>query len=291
MYDQLAELMDDVHMYSNYFAVNCINPNHNDSRPSMFVYEDADKPEGDGRFYCSGCGWSGSHKYLWSLLNGRTSKSLPSMRKEQKFLPRWAKWQDSYGSLENLVQSAHSNLMSMPVFQSYFKSRKIMEMVEPLKLGYKDGWALFPILDHAGKIIDVVCRSTVKLGNSKYVIHPDNERESPYLYVPNWKRIDSESLVYIVYGIIDAIALEMAGLPVVTGSAGKSLSYKRLINLGKKFVIIPDRNEELDARNLARDLGKFTKVLRLPYNDDEKDPDDVRRKRGIETLTNLIKGA
>jgi hypothetical protein len=98
-------------------------------------------------------------------------------------------------------------------------------------------------------------------------------------------------LVYIVYGLIDALALEMCGLPVITGSTGKSLSEKRLIQLNKRYLIVPDRGEEDAARKLAKSLGNFTHIIRLPWSelgDDVKDTDDVRMKFGLEYLNNLL---
>jgi len=289
LYDSLFEELGGDN-YTSYFYTHCIQGSHADSKPSMCVWEDEDKKEGQGRFRCLSCGWNGSHDYLWKFIHGKSFiPSKQSMRKEVKFLPNWSKWQRDYGSIEALVESANHNLLTMPIFQSYFNKRQLMDVVKPLKLGYKDTWALFPIFEPQGKIVDVLCRNTLKIGTAKYVIHPNNQ-DTPYLYVPNWKRVDSESTVYIVYGIVDAIALEMCGLPVITGSTGKSLSNKRLINLNKKWIIIPDRDEELAARTLAMELGNFTKILRLDFEENEKDPDDVRMKRGIKTLTRLIRG-
>jgi DNA primase len=160
-----------------------------------------------------------------------------------------------------------------------------MPVYELCKLGYMDEWLFLPIFDPQGKVIDVIVRDTK--GRSKYVIHPNNE-ETPLLYVPNWKRVMESKLVYIVYGLIDALALEMSGLPAISGSTGKSLSEKRLIQLNKKWVIIPDKNEDGAARNLAKSLGNFTRIIRLPYEDDVKDPDGIRMKYGLEHLKTLI---
>lgn len=287
IYTDLCDALEG-HLYDGYFYCVCPHPDHSDSRPSMSVWEDADKPEGLGRFKCSACGYRGTHNQLWKLIKGGSEVRLPSLRKEQKFLPRWAEWQKYFGNVENLAEFAHQNVKAHSGYDWYFKKRKVMELYEPCMLGMKDSWAMFPIFDPAGKVIDILCRNTQKFGDSKYVVHPDNQRESPYLYVPNWKRVTQSQLVYIVYGIIDALALELSGLPVITGSTGKALSNKRLIQLNKKWCIIPDRHEEGAARELANSLGRFTKVLRLPFNEDEKDPDDVRMKRGNETLRNLI---
>lgn len=283
IYDDILERLDNYTQYSNYVATNCIF--HDDQNPSLFIYEDLDKPEGQGRFYCSGCQKSGTHSYLWKVLSGNSAK-IPSVRKFQKFLPNWEKWERLYGDVESLVRSANQGVHNFPDTHSwYFKKRQLMPLVDKCLLGYKDEWAFFPIMDMSRKIIDVIVRDSK--GRSKYIIH-HNEEETPLLYVPNWKRVIESKLVYIVYGIVDALALELCELPVITGSTGKSLSNKRLIQLNKKYVIIPDKNEHLAARNLASSLGNFTKVIRLPYEEDTKDPDDIRIKYGVDYLKRLI---
>lgn len=286
IYENIQERVE-VTLYSNYLSTHCVFHDYISKSPSLFVYEDADKPEGYGRFYCSSCGKSGTHKYLWTKLTGVTP-NLPSSRKEQKFLPNWKGWNKQFGSIEELVRFANENVTRHPGFDFYFKKRNLLGIYEQCMLGYKDEWILFPIFDPQGKIIDVICRDSK--GRSKYIIHPDDTRESPYLYVPNWKRVMSANLVYIVYGIVDALALELCELPVITGSTGKSLSYKRLIQLNKKYVIIPDKDEEDAARKLATELGNFTRIIRLPFEEDEKDPDDIRMKRGLDVLKKLITG-
>ena len=285
-YEKIQELVEFT-PYSNYISINCPLPNHPDAKPSCFVYEDADKVDGKGRFYCTGCGRGGTHEYLLHILtgSGRFTSTI-STRKEDKFLPDWKKWQQRYGSLENVVQHAHENVTSQMRGDWYFKKRDLMDVYEPCKLGYLDEWAIFPIFSMDGRIIDAVCRDSK--GRSKYIIHPDNDRETPNLYVPSWKLVTQSQLVYIVYGIVDALALELCGLPVITGSTGKSLSDRLLANLGKRFVIIPDKGEQDAARKLAISLGNFTHILELPYSDDEKDPDDIRMRRSRNALKELI---
>lgn len=162
-----------------------------------------------------------------------------------------------------------------------------MSMYEKCQLGYIEDWLIIPILDPQGKVLDVIARDSK--GRSKYIIH-SNDEDTPLLYVPSWKRVMESKTVFIVYGLIDAIALEMCGLPCITGSTGKSLSNKRLIQLNKKYVIIPDKNEDDAARNLAKSLGNFTRILRLPWSelDGAKDCDDIRMKFGIDKLKDIL---
>ena len=277
LYEDIIERLENVSVYDGYIYSSCPSPEHADNSPSFCVWEDEDKPEGSGRFRCSGCDFKGSHAYLWKFLTGNNAKISVSTKHKQKFLPNWKRWEERFGTIEELVQHAHENVTRFPNYDWYLKRRDLMPVYKQCKLGYMDEWLFFPIFDPQGKIVDVIVRDTK--GRSKYIIH-SNDEETPLLFVPNWRRVMESKLVYIVYGLIDALALEMCQLPVITGSTGKSLSEKRLIQLNKKWVIIPDKNEDDSARKLAKSLGNFTRIIRLPYEDDTKDCDDIRMKYG-----------
>jgi hypothetical protein len=154
-------------------------------------------------------------------------------------------------------------------------------------LGFIDGWITFPVFDSRNSLCDIVVRSTSSHSNTRYVVHPCVVGTRP-LYVPSWKRVNESPLVYVVYGLIDSISLHLAGLPVVTGITGKSLNADLLRPLGKRFVIIPDKGEEQEARLLANKLGWRCTVKQLKYEDGCKDPDDVRKTFGNEYLLNAI---
>ena len=112
--------------------------------------------------------------------------------------------------------------------------------------------------------------------------------KAPLLYVPNWGRVVASETVYVVYGIIDAISLELIGLPVVTGITGKSLSAETLKPLGKQFIIVPDEYEDMEAHLLANSLGWKARVKRLVYPEGVKDPDGIRTHFGNDFLLGAL---
>jgi hypothetical protein len=277
LYDQLQEKLNG-HLYSGYFSACCPFPHNGrlEEHPSMFVYE-------DGKFFCSSCRKSGTHSYLNKYLGGRDV----FVRKAQNIvLPQWRKWEEQYGDLDGIAKHAHLSLKHYPQWQFYFKQRKIEQFIEQGYFGYISGWALFPVFDQEHKIQNIVVRST-KQNGTRYAIKPLEEKK-PLLYVPNWKRVWESDAVYVVYGIIDSISLELIGLPVVTGITGKSLSAELLKPLGKRFVIVPDEYEEKEARLLANSLGWRCKVKQILYPEGTKDCDDVRRKFGNEYLLGAL---
>jgi hypothetical protein len=149
-----------------------------------------------------------------------------------------------------------------------------------------DGWALFPVKDSQGKIQNIVVRHT-KNPNTRYAIRR-LEGNPPMLYAPNWDRVQQSEYVYVPYGIVDSWAFESLSLASVTGITGKSLSAELLKPLGKRFIIVPDDNEEKDAHILANKLGWRAKVKSIRYPDGVKDPDGIRRVLGNTTLLQMI---
>lgn len=278
LYDLLLERLEGI-PYNGYFMADCPFHDWQSHTQSLMVHEDAYK--------CLSCGAYGNLKKLLD----KTSRGIFRPQREKRasnILPRWSKWERNYGDLDGIVEHAHLSLKRFPQFQAYFKKRKIDQFIEQGKFGYLDGWALFPVFAKDGKIIDIVVRATVGKGLTRYVLHPDTNRQSPYLYVPNWYRVNSLEFVYVVFGIVDAWAMEDLGLACVTGTSGKSLNYELLKDLDKQFVIVPDKHEEKEAYNLANKLGWRGDVRLISYPSDAKDPDSVRTKYGNEALIRLI---
>src|SRR5688572_23834360 len=218
LFDTLLERMEG-RKYNDYFSAFCPFDTH--KSPALLVYEDG--------FVCLSCGKKGSLKYL----NTFTGSHFIPQRNDtvSRVLPRWRNWEQRYGDLEGIVDAAHRTLKKYPKFQTYFKERKIYEYVDEGTLGYLDGWNCFPVYSADGNLVDVVVRST-KNTSIRYVVSP-NDSGVRHLYIPSHKKVQESKVVYVVYGIIDAISLHLAGLPSVTGVTGKSLKAEQLLPLGK----------------------------------------------------------
>ncbi|MEK7178432.1 MAG: hypothetical protein AAB721_02125 [Patescibacteria group bacterium] len=97
-----------------------------------------------------------------------------------------------------------------------------------------------------------------------------------------WKESDE---IYVVYGIIDAISMVVAGLAACSPTAGKaSFDSSWLDEENKSVVIIPDRHESRDAYNLAAKLDWRGHVYIPEYEENEKDLNDILVQRGPEEL-------
>lgn len=265
--------MNNVHVYGNYFMASC--PWHGrDEHPSLMVHDDG--------FRCQTCNKFGSLDYLARYIKlGGWGYKVKAAQSKSVVLPTWRRWEQDYGDLLGIARAAH---LSMKRYNQswYFKKRKIDQFIETGYFGYLDGWCTFPVFDANHKVVDIVVRNS---RTKQYAVSPSKEHP---IYVPSWVRVNENETIYVVYGIVDAWALYACGLPVVTGTSGKSLSASQLKPLDKRFIIVPDRYEEADAYKLAGELGWRAEVLRLAYPDDCKDPDDIRMTQGIDILVSML---
>lgn len=275
LYDSLLKRMDG-HPYNGYFMSVC--PFHDDHSPSLLVHENG--------YCCKACGARGSLNRLERKI-GQGFRSF-RLRDTVSFLPRWKSWEREYGDLEGVVDFAHNNLLKNAKYKKYYENRKCDGFIEEGRLGFISPWAVVPVFDRSGDVVDVVVRSTSERTGNRYVIAPSGNDESRPLYVPNWKRVMSSDVVYVTLGIFDAISFELCGLPAVTGITGKSVPIELLLSLQKRFIIVPDRHEESDAHRIANSLGWRCRVKELQFPEGTKDPDDIRRIYGNSFLKEMI---
>lgn len=274
LYDSLLERMEG-HPYSHYFSTFCPFDSH--KTPALLVFD-------DGLAKCLSCEKVWTHQQLDRKIG---SHFMPHhIDTVSVVLPQWRRWEQKYGDLNGIAQAAHRNLVRNPNYQTYLRRRKIYEYVEDGCLGYLDGWITFPVMDVQLSIIDIVVRSIQRDTDVRYVVHPGGDIRP--LYVPSWGKVTKSETVYVVYGIIDAISLHLAGLPVVTGVTGKSLSPDLLKPLRKRFLIVPDAGEELAATRLANSLGWRARVKKISWPEGTKDCDDIRRTFGNDSLIQAL---
>ncbi len=272
LYENLLERMNGKE-YSNYFMASCLWHGA-DTHPSMMVFEDG--------YYCKTCNKRGSLEFLEKSLGKHFRPSRNDTA--SNILPRWRSWGDS---LQDIADKAHANLLRYPQFQGYFRRRKVERFISTGSLGYRDGWAVIPIFDSSHRIVEIVVRAISGKGSTRYVVSPSKSLQRP-LFCPNWTKLTLTDRVYVVYGIFDAISLEMIGLPVITGITGKSINPESLQSLGKKFTIIPDYHESEDAHKLANQLGWRAKVQELNYPDGTKDCSGILENYGNDYLREMI---
>lgn len=261
----------------NHYFYGCC-PFHSDNSPSFILYPDY--------FICksASCGRKGKIEYLEQELSSGILIRSSNSHKSQ-ILPRWKKWEERYGDMEGIANAAHKNVLGGNWM--YFKRRKIDQFIKQGKFGLLDQWALFPVLNAKGQVIDIVVRA-IRQPNVKYIIRPYSESEMRPLYIPNWERVNKANYILVVYGIITAWACEAIGEPCVTGITGKSLNPDALKPFQKKIIVIPDYNEEKDGAKLVSQLGWRGRVMFMDWPDGCEDLDDIRVKYSNDILKQMI---
>ena len=267
-------------VYSNYVTLVC--PYHDDTKPSLLAYN-------DGWFTCLACETSGSLERLQKKLEGGESSTQYLNYSPQAFRP--AIRGSSLNDYEIFTETAHDVLERYPEMGWYMKLRGVDSRILPNRIGWNDGWYTFPIYDRQLTFKCFVMRADPHVQyrtDLRYWIPPN---QSINMFAPDWRLLETEKRIYVVFGIIDALALSALRYPVVTTSGGKSsFQAEWLRDYRKQIIIVPDKGEIFDGFKLTQEIGYRAKVARLPYPDEFKDPADfLQHGKGYELQCMLEK--
>jgi len=261
--DRLYERLDNCQHYGHYLACVCIF--HDDSRPSMMIYEDT--------YHCLSCGKFGKTSDLLASLNNNTVLLRPQTK--PNFRNPWSKWTKN-SNLVSILKSSWKILKNEPYLGKYLNHRGIdSSTCTKLGIGYKEDWYTIPIRSKDNKIVGAVARANAVTNPaiSKYM--------SPYgqstdlLYVPSWQFNEQYPYMYLTFGILDAVILFILGKPSASTTGGKHIDPSALDSIRKPIKIIPDQGEEQDANLLASKLGWRGQVIHLDYPYTTKDVNDL----------------
>lgn len=273
--EDVADYLEDYHQYQGYGMAKCVE--HDDHNPSMRV--------GEWGYKCMSCGAHGGLLKLYELVSGKVV-----IREKRQWNPSaliWDKWKDRFGSIPQIAKVAHKNLLENPDLGNYLQVRKIDSQIKKLYLGYLDGYYLFPIRNEYDEIEGIVARAspTIQTKTIRYSVSKDCPVK---LYVPNWREVLKSPDIYIPFGTIDAVTLQMCGYPSLTGISGQELNAKNLERFRKRLWLICDRGEEKKALELQTQAGYRMNCLFLEWPEGSKDVSDVYMKYGKQLLEVLI---
>ena len=274
LYEDFLTLLPQATEHGRYLTGLC--PFHPDSSPSLLVFK-------DGWFRCLGCARQGTWKTLWNKLKGQPLQ----VRTERQ--TQWSSPSLDGMDLEDVCYQAHDDLLEFPSFGWYLEMRGLSDSIEPCELGYWNGWYTIPVRDDEGKFQTAVFRAAPHVqeatGMRYWCPH------APFMYVPNWPRFHKNSSLFIVYGMLDAVALFQLGYSVATTTAGQlTFDPTWLEEYRNKIIVLPDKGEERAAMQLCAHLGWRGKVRRLNYPDGIKDPSGfLEANRGVELTTQMEK--
>jgi hypothetical protein len=157
-----------------------------------------------------------------------------------------------------------------------------------LGIGLLENWVTFPIRKRGtNKIIGAIARAGD--GNSspaKYVIPPGQDQN--FLYVPSWKRIEKKKVVYLTFGIIDAVSLYLMGVASISTTCGMRMDVSYLDQIRKRIIFIPDKGEEDKAQKFASKLGWRGGVMRCNYPEGIKDVNEIFVSKYKDNLLSVL---
>ena len=256
----------------------CTCPFHQDDTPSLGVYETPER-----HYHCFGCKAHGSWRELWEVLGSPGTVVLaPPDRSDSWFdRPRWG----NGTPLAQYAERSHLALVSQPHLHWYIQDRGIEDAIEPASLGWDTGWLTVPVTDEGGEVVGIVGRAYPHISHKINMRYDLPRGQPPLMYVPDWEVWNGAGTHYIVFGVIDAISMAIAGLAACSPTAGKaSFDPRWLDTTDTPVVILSDRHEDRDAFDLAARLDWRGRVCLLKYEEGEKDVNDVLVRRGPEGL-------
>lgn len=273
LYETLSEKLERVSFHGEYFS--CLCPFHDDSSPSMLVYQDG--------FSCKGCGKSGSLKFLSSKVSNTVM--VYTVSKKKGVHAPWRKWHDEFDNWEHMAVKAWENAKTFPSLMSSVLKRLSPEVIVKGKIGWLADFNTFPVFSWDGKFADLVVRHKT---SKVYEIRPHEKDEPVHLYSADWSVVCASPVVYVPFGIFDMWTLHLLGLPTLTGISGKAFDASMFDGFRKKIIAVPDFGELDAALKLKSELGWRGSVKNLNYPEDCKDPNDVFVKHGPNLLRDLI---
>jgi hypothetical protein len=257
-----------------YWSAHCLWPDLHergaDRSASLLIYR-------DGFFICKSCGAQGGFDKLYRRMcevGGRAVDHQKLSEAGTRLLPQLPT--DPSG-VDRFCAEAHERLMQFPSLGWYLDQRKVESQIEPARLGWWDGWITLPVLDAAGGVKGVVLRATPVVQHQTGLRFTMPAGQTAMLYCPDWRRLDSEPCIFVVYGMLDALTLAKYRYAVVTTTAGKdSFKPEWLDRFRKPIYFLADKGEDnaTNKRPLTYGMGWRGHGLHLDWPDGIKDPND-----------------
>jgi hypothetical protein len=255
-----------VRAFRSYITAVC--PFHDASGVSLFIYQ-------DGFFICRSCGAQGNWRKLWhkyaevGFLKPDPAKTAagPGLR-----LPT------ERSAQAELCRQAHERLVESPTLGHYLEKRGLdsLALIRQARLGWWRQWITLPVMNAQGLQVGMVMRATDQAKGALRFLTPLGQPALPY--TPNWRRLATASVIFVVFGMLDTLTFELLGYPVLTTTAGKDSFDPAWLEAYRKPVYFLEDAGETDSatkRTLHYGLGWRYHHLSFEYPRGSKDPNDL----------------
>jgi len=258
-----------------------ICPFHEDRTPSLAVYADQ-------HYYCFGCQAHGPLRDLLAAAESPSHVVLVAPDRSASWFDR-PKWNRDGEKLTAYVERSHIAMVSQLHVQWYPEQRRLESAIGVAGLGWDLGWLIVPVTDRTHDVVGVVGRAYPHVASKTGMRYDLPRGQGPLQYVPNWEMWNEAEMHYIVFGVLDAISMAVAGIAAASPTAGKgSFDPRWLDHEDQEVVVIPDRHEDRDAFDLAGRLDWRGQVRLLQYEAEEDDCNDILVRRGPEGLADAV---
>jgi hypothetical protein len=253
--DEIASKLDYSRRYERYVVARC--PFHDDVRPSFFVYAD--------NYRCESCGAFGKTQGLLEKIS-----DVPiSVTNAPNFKNPFTSWARD----RNLAQTLKIAWKNGP--SVYLRDRGIDDKTQKrLGLGILEDWITFPIRNEKGKIVGAIARAGEGNNSSAKYLTPSGQ-DANLLYAPSWERVRKKKVIYLTFGIIDAVSLYCMGAASISTTCGMQMNTSYLDHIRKRIIFIPDKGEEAQAQKFAGKMGWRGAVMPCNWPEDAKDVNDI----------------
>ena len=262
---------------SGMLLTNCIF--HEDTTPSLGVYPD--------HYFCFGCKAHGSLRDLWDAVGSPGTVILAAPDRTDSWFdrPRWG----GDTPLAEYAERSHRALVTQPHTHWYLNDRAIDSQIESVGLGWDSGWLTVPVTNDRLEIVGIVARAYPHIASKTNMRYDMPGAQGSLMFVPNWELWREAEVHYVVFGVLDAISMVVAGLASASPTAGKaSFDPGWLDSVDGSIVVVPDRWEDKDAFGLAARLDWRGRTHLVEYSELEKDPNDILVHRGAEGLKHAM---
>jgi DNA primase len=254
----------------------CPHPEHDDERPSFYVYEDR-------RFHCYGCRWHGDVTDLWAALKGlkpgieagldlarEFGVDLPTVSAEAK--EKAERRRNLEADYLERAQEHHAALPQHPSVVEWWEDRAFDEgLREKFLLGVAgDDGVTIPFWNR-GRVHGIIQRKLEKDPDRKYLLPTKELFPLGYrpLFIPDRVREG----MFLVEGYVDALAISALGYGVaaIGGTHPNQEQLAEIRRLPGRIYVLPDADEEgrKAARRLVEDL--YPKAMLCPPEYERKE--------------------
>jgi DNA primase len=230
------------------FKACCVNPDHADTNPSMFIHKET------GIIHCFSCGFSGS---IFTLLKAFEISGVSALTYLQKFAKEGYTAEEIKTALEQFVINRKGDKqedtvkygdIEMPqhrmIEENYYLEKRGVtpEEMREWKMavvthGKHIGWVLIPLYQN-GVLRSYFLRNT--FGSDKlYGEYPRHDLLAGLDLVK-----DYQAPLYLTEGIFDAIAIRRAGYQAVACLSNRLLKGQlEILKKFKQIVVVPDNDK------------------------------------------------